>query len=725
VRVSKQSAFEMDGGMSPTRKHETAPKAETGCQSEHVNKQTQRFLLMRTLGKGSFGKVKLGLHTPSGEYVAVKILEKAMLKKDEDIVRLKREIDILRKARHPHIVQLYETVETENYHFFVMEYAELGELSEYIESRGKLSEDEARRFFGQLLLTVKYLHSIGCAHRDIKPSNILLDWKKNVKLIDFGLGNLYGEGQKLSTSCGSPCYAAPELISGEEYCPLKVDIWSSGITLYAMLCGYLPFEEESKTALYDKILACRFPVPRFISSNAADLLRAILVREAVNRPTVEDLLMHPWMQGVSTAIPRDAPLPPIELPLIRLTSRKSGIDEATLRGLISKGEMTEHTMTYHLLAKRKLRADPEILSELDNLATQELEELKRDLARVPHAPKKKQKVSIKPESNSRKPSKTKKQSQVMTAGVKTRFEMKRTSAPPAPRKKSKDNNKSTLESITPESLGLSLKVTSKPEETATIANIARRGSQRMQEFKKSINPAQTLSLSTRMPSIPILQLSTDNQQEQQIAKANSLSRRKEGFFKSKELFSKTLGVFPTELDNNISKQQPSAPEQTKNLLAKLLGKLNTATSTQKASKKKSELDKSNTARESCHTRHKTSSLNATSKLFRTQNPQSSNLGNLSLTIDMRKALQNKTMTASGRGYSPPSRAGHSFLGAPNMFTPKPSSETGNYFLPLGVLGSMMATTRPPPKISGMKLRIPLNKTLNTSGQRDHSRRVKD
>lgn len=719
--------FEMDGGMSPNGKQETAPKAETGCQSEHITKQTQRFLLMRTLGKGSFGKVKLGLHTPSGEYVAVKILEKSMLKKDEDIVRLKREIDILRKARHPHIVQLYETVETENYHFFVIEYAELGELSEYIESRGKLSEDEARRFFSQLLRAVKYLHSIGCAHRDIKPSNILLDWKKNVKLIDFGLGNLYSEGQKLSTSCGSPCYAAPELISGEEYCPLKVDIWSSGITLYAMLCGYLPFEEESKTALYDKILACRFPIPRFISSNAADLLRLILVRDPKHRPSVEDLLMHPWMQGMSSVAPSESPLPAIELPLVRLTARKSGIDESTLRGLLSKGEMTEHTMTYHLLLKRKQRADPEVLAELDNLATQELEDLKRDLAKVPHAVKKKTKLSKKQDSNSRKPSKGKKPQLNSTTGVKTRFEMKRSSAPPCSRKKSRENNKSTSESIPPESLGISLKQSIKPEDVVAMSVLARRGSQRVQEYKKPIPPlVPLLSMSTRIPSIPMLQLSLENP-EQMMGKSNSLSRRKEGFFKSKEVFSKTLGGFAPEPDPPV-KQKPSVPGQTKNLLAKLLGKLNAGQSSSKGPKKKADLDKSSTARETLNARPKTSSLNATSKLFQTQNPPVGYGGNLSLTIDMKKVLQGKTGSISGRGYSPPSRAGQSFIGSQNLPTPKPPSETGNYFLPRGMLGSILAASRPPPKLSGMKLRLPLNKlskTLNTSGQRDQSRRGKD
>lgn len=169
------------------------------------------FILMRTLGKGSYGRVKLGLHTPSGEKIAVKILEKEMIKKDEDLMRIRREIKILSQVRHPNIIQLYEVVETNKYFFFLMEYAEQGELAEYIENRNKLSEEEASKFFVQLICALKYLHEIGCAHRDIKPSNILVDCDGNIKLIDFGLGNEYSENERLKTACGSPCYAAPEV----------------------------------------------------------------------------------------------------------------------------------------------------------------------------------------------------------------------------------------------------------------------------------------------------------------------------------------------------------------------------------------------------------------------------------------------------------------------------------------------------------------------------------
>lgn len=171
----------------------------------------KKFIIMRTLGKGSFGKVKLALHTPSGEKIAIKILEKDIIKKEEDLMRIRREIKILSQVRHPNIIQLYEIIETNKYFFFLMEYAEQGELAEYIESRNKLSEEEASKYFVQLIHAVQYLHRIGCAHRDVKPSNILVDWKQNIKLIDFGLGNEYGEEERLKTACGSPCYAAPEV----------------------------------------------------------------------------------------------------------------------------------------------------------------------------------------------------------------------------------------------------------------------------------------------------------------------------------------------------------------------------------------------------------------------------------------------------------------------------------------------------------------------------------
>jgi len=175
-----------------------------------------------------------------------------------------------------------------------MEFAQKGDLTDYIEGKGKLDEAEACKFFKQLILSVEYLHKIGCTHRDIKPSNILVDDQKNLKLIDFGLGNLYNEDELLKTACGSPCFAAPELIAGEKYDPIKVDIWSSGITLFGMLAGYLPFDEDSKTVLYQKITSCQYRMPDSISKEASDLIKRILVRNVDKRLDVERIKAHPW-----------------------------------------------------------------------------------------------------------------------------------------------------------------------------------------------------------------------------------------------------------------------------------------------------------------------------------------------------------------------------------------------------------------------------------------------
>lgn len=254
----------------------------------------KKYELLRTLGKGSFGRVKEAIHLLSGEKIAIKIMEKARIKKEDDQDRIRREISILSKVHHANIVQLYEVIETKEYYYFVMECAEQGELSAYIENRKKLPEKEACKFFQQLIGAVNYLHKLGCAHRDVKPSNILIDANNDIKLIDFGLGNLYDENEKLKTACGSPCYAAPEIISGEAYDPITIDIWSSGITLYAMLCGHLPFDDESKSVLYDKILACQFAIPRHLSPTAADLLSKILVRKVSDRLTIEQIMEHPW-----------------------------------------------------------------------------------------------------------------------------------------------------------------------------------------------------------------------------------------------------------------------------------------------------------------------------------------------------------------------------------------------------------------------------------------------
>lgn len=173
----------------------------------------------------------------------MKILEKHKIIEDVDVERVSREIKILKLARHPNIVQLYEIIETPRQLYLITEYVPGGELFDYIVANRRLKEEEACKFFQQIISGIEYLHELGIVHRDMKPENLLLDHAGQIKLVDFGLSNTYTGDETLRTACGSPCYAAPEMISGEPYHGSKVDVWSCGVILFAMVCGYLPFED--------------------------------------------------------------------------------------------------------------------------------------------------------------------------------------------------------------------------------------------------------------------------------------------------------------------------------------------------------------------------------------------------------------------------------------------------------------------------------------------------
>jgi 5'-AMP-activated protein kinase catalytic alpha subunit len=135
-----------------------------------------------------------------------------------------------------------------------MEFCQGGEVFDYIVSKTRLEEEEASKFFQEIIAGIEYLHKLRVVHRDLKPENLLLDHQNNIKVVDFGLSNTYKKNELLKTACGSPCYAAPEMIAGKKYESVKVDIWSSGVILFALVCGYLPFEDENTGNLYKKIL---------------------------------------------------------------------------------------------------------------------------------------------------------------------------------------------------------------------------------------------------------------------------------------------------------------------------------------------------------------------------------------------------------------------------------------------------------------------------------------
>jgi 5'-AMP-activated protein kinase catalytic alpha subunit len=215
-----------------------------------------------------------------------------------DYERVSREIHILKIVQHPCVVQLYEIIETPKKLYLIMEYASGGELFDYIVKHQRVQEREACRFFQQLISGIEYLSRLNVVHRDLKPENLLIDYDKGIKIVDFGLSNTYKDGELLKTACGSPCYAAPEMIAGKKYNGTNVDIWSCGVILFALICGYLPFEDPNTSNLYKKILSADYQTPSFVSDEAKDLFSKILDTDPKRRLKIEEIRAHPWFNLV-------------------------------------------------------------------------------------------------------------------------------------------------------------------------------------------------------------------------------------------------------------------------------------------------------------------------------------------------------------------------------------------------------------------------------------------
>ena len=259
----------------------------------------QNYYIKRKLGSGNFGRVKLGIYLPTKEKVAIKIIDKSKLKEKSDIIRLQREFEILFKVDHPNIIKARDYFEDKNFYYTVMEYCEGDDLYNYVMKKGYLSEEESSFFFYQLINGVEYIHSLGIVHRDLKPENILLTKDHILKIIDFGLSNYFYKGQRdlLSTPCGTPCYASPEIIKGIKYDGFMIDIWNCGIILFIMLCGYYPFyfsDNEYNDDMFKNILECNIEYPKYISNNIIDLLKKIIVKNPKERMSIEEIKMHPF-----------------------------------------------------------------------------------------------------------------------------------------------------------------------------------------------------------------------------------------------------------------------------------------------------------------------------------------------------------------------------------------------------------------------------------------------
>lgn len=326
------------------------------------------YTLGATLGTGTFGKVKIGEHQLTKHKVAVKILNRQKIRALDVVGKIRREIQNLKLFRHPHIIKLYQVISTPTDIFMIMEYVSGGELFDYIVKNGKLQEHEARRFFQQIISGVDYCHRHMIVHRDLKPENLLLDHNRHVKIADFGLSNMMLDGEFLRTSCGSPNYAAPEVISGKLYAGPEVDIWSCGVILYALLCGTLPFDDEHVPTLFRKIKSGIFAIPEYLNKSVISLLCQMLQVDPLKRANIEEIKKHEWFQKdlpnylFPSSIENDSNI--VDTMAVAEVCQKFGVKEMEVHNALLSGDRHDQlAIAYHLIIDNKRFADEAAKSE--------------------------------------------------------------------------------------------------------------------------------------------------------------------------------------------------------------------------------------------------------------------------------------------------------------------------------------------------------------------------
>lgn len=266
------------------------------------------YVVGKTLGSGAYAKVKAGHSLKLNRPVAIKIISKRSAPKDMLDKFLPREIEMLKAMNHENVVKLLESIVTENEVYLALEYAEKGDLLDYINSRKFLSEDAARKLFGDLVNGIAACHAKGIVHRDLKCENLLLDAQMRLKITDFGFSRRQEKGINLETYCGSYAYAAPEVVLGDPYDGEPADIWSIGVVLYAMVSGRLPFKDNDiKTLLSD--IASKITFRSRISKECQVLIRGMLTFNVSDRMTLEQIKAHPWMRAEPAARPKTATTP--------------------------------------------------------------------------------------------------------------------------------------------------------------------------------------------------------------------------------------------------------------------------------------------------------------------------------------------------------------------------------------------------------------------------------
>ncbi|XP_041941146.1 serine/threonine-protein kinase BRSK2 isoform X3 [Alosa alosa] len=325
------------------------------------------YRLEKTLGKGQTGLVKLGVHCITGQKVAIKIVNREKLS-ESVLMKVEREIAILKLIEHPHVLKLHDVYENNKYLYLVLEHVSGGELFDYLVKKGRLTPKEARKFFKQIISALDFCHSHSICHRDLKPENLLLDEKNNIRIADFGMASLQVGDSLLETSCGSPHYACPEVIRGEKYDGRRADVWSCGVILFALLVGALPFDHDNLRQLLEKVKSGVFHMPHFIPPDCQALLKGMIEVDPEKRLSLEAIQKHAWYQGGRNEPTPEQP-PPRRVCVRRILSLTE-LDPDVLDSMHSLGcfrdrtklardlqceEINQEKMIYYLLLDRKER----------------------------------------------------------------------------------------------------------------------------------------------------------------------------------------------------------------------------------------------------------------------------------------------------------------------------------------------------------------------------------
>uniref|UniRef100_A0A671XW54 BR serine/threonine kinase 2 n=1 Tax=Sparus aurata TaxID=8175 RepID=A0A671XW54_SPAAU len=346
-------------------------KDNSGAQ--HAN-YVGPYRLEKTLGKGQTGLVKLGVHCVTCQKVAIKIVNREKLS-ESVLMKVEREIAILKLIEHPHVLKLHDVYENKKYLYLVLEHVSGGELFDYLVKKGRLTPKEARKFFRQIMSALDFCHSHSICHRDLKPENLLLDEKNNIRIADFGMASLQVGDSLLETSCGSPHYACPEVIRvshfpmiHKKYDGRKADVWSCGVILFALLVGALPFDDDNLRNLLEKVKLGVFHMPHFIPPDCQNLLRGMIEVDATKRLTLEQIQKHTWYIGGKNEPEPEQPVP--RKVTIRSLPSADDIDPDVLDSMHSLGcfrdknkllkdllsdDDNQEKMIYFLLLDRKER----------------------------------------------------------------------------------------------------------------------------------------------------------------------------------------------------------------------------------------------------------------------------------------------------------------------------------------------------------------------------------